>query len=68
MEFYSYREILDIFKNSRINQPKNIKDTCNIPIDNSSSNLIDLSIQNHYKVHQLMCDCVIGNNLIKIKQ
>ena len=60
MEFYSYREILDIFKNSRINQPKNIKDTCNILIDNSSSNLISLiSIQNNYKVHQLMCVIVL---------
>ena len=74
---HSYREILDIFKNSRINPHKKYKrhihhiiPKCwykmnNIPIDNSSSNLIGLSIQNHYKVHQLMCDCVIDSKLRK---
>ena len=74
---HSYREILDIFKNSRINPPKKYKrhihhiiPKCwykmnNLPIDNSSSNLIGLSIQNHYKVHKLMCDCIIDSKLRK---
>lgn len=71
----SFRKIMKIFNNSKINPPKRYKrhrhhiiPQCwfkmnNLPVDNSDNNLIYLSIQNHYNVHKLMCDCVINDKL-----